>query len=69
MARDICDRFREFARMNRLDIKDAFRNWDKLGRYKVTPKQFRQVLATYGFELGEKEFEAICKAYASDEET
>jgi hypothetical protein len=39
--------------MNRLDLKEAFKGWDKLGRYKVSPKQFRQVLATFNFELSE----------------
>lgn len=49
LAADICERFKEFARMNRLDLKEAFKGWDKLGRYKVSPKQFRQVLATFNF--------------------
>lgn len=54
--------------MNRLDIKDLFANWDKLSCFKVTPKQFRQVLATIGFNLTEEENSAICKLYASEDE-
>ncbi len=54
--------------MNRLDTKQLFENWDKLSRFKVSPKQFRQVLATVGFNLSEEENRAICKLYASDDE-
>lgn len=54
--------------MNRLDTKQMFENWDKLNRLKVSPKQFRQVLATVGFNLSEEENKAICKLYASDDE-
>lgn len=45
-----------------------FENWDKLNRLKVSPKQFRQVLATVGFNLSEEQNKAICKLYASDDE-
>ena len=45
-----------------------FENWDKLNRWKVSAKQFRQVLATVGFNLSEEENRAICKLYASDDE-
>lgn len=45
-----------------------FENWDKLNRWKVSAKQFRQVLATVGFNLSEEENQAICKLYASDDE-
>ena len=45
-----------------------FENWDKLNRWKVSPKQFRQVLATVGFNVSEEENRAICKLYASDDE-
>ncbi len=50
-----------------MDIKQFFQDWDKLGRYKVSPKQFRQVLATAYFLLSEEEFRVICKVYASED--
>ena len=46
-----------------MDAKDLFKNWDKLGRFKVSPKQFRQVLATVGFEMTEEQSRCICKMY------
>ena len=60
--------FKEYQLINRLDTKQMFENWDKLNRWKVSPKQFRQVLATVGFSLSEEENAAICKLYASDDE-
>jgi hypothetical protein len=65
LAEQVRKNFTEFSRSNRLDIKQFFQDWDKLGRYKVSPKQFRQVLATNHFLLREEEFKAICKVYAS----
>lgn len=67
-AEKIKDSFREYRLVNRLDTKELFRNWDKLNRFKVSPKQFRQVLATVGYNLTEEENRAICKLYASDDE-
>lgn len=67
LAESVKDRYREFARANRLDIKQFFQDWDKLGRYKVSPKQFRQVLATAYFTMTEEENQAICKVYASED--
>ena len=40
-------------RRERLDAKSFFQSWDRHNRFKVSPKQFRQVLATFGFELTE----------------
>lgn len=67
LAEEVRKRFTEFSRSNRLDIKQFFQDWDKLGRYKVSPKQFRQVLATNYFLLNEEEFRVICKVYASED--
>ena len=39
-----------------------------MGRNKVSPKQFRQVLATVNFTISDEEFEAIVKFYLSDED-
>lgn len=67
LAQEVCKKFKDFALSNRLDIKQFFQDWDKLGRYKVSPKQFRQVLATNYFLLSEEEFRVICKVYASED--
>lgn len=68
LANKIKQSFKEYQLVNRLDAKQLFENWDKLSRFKVSPKQFRQVLATIGFNLTEEENKAICKLYASDDE-
>lgn len=68
VARDVIARFKQFARGTRLDIKQFFKDWDRLNRNKVTPKQFRQVLATVNFLLSEPEYKAIVKYYRSDED-
>lgn len=53
---------------NRLDAKQFFENWDKLNRWKVSAKQFRQVLATIGFEMTDDQARAICKLYETEDE-
>ena len=68
LANKIKESFKEYQLINRLDTKQLFENWDKLSRFKVSAKQFRQVLATVGFNLSEEENKAICKLYASDDE-
>lgn len=68
LANKIKNSFKEYQLVNRLDTKQLFENWDKLSRFKVSAKQFRQVLATVGFNLSEEENKAICKLYASDDE-
>lgn len=48
-------------------MKGFFQDWDALGRNKVTPKQFRQVLVTVRFSLGDHEFKAITKYFLTDD--
>lgn len=68
VAKNLIAKFRQFARGTRLDIKQFFKDWDRLNRNKVTPKQFRQVLATVNYALTEPEFKAVVKYYRSDED-
>ena len=67
MAEEARLRFKEFSRSNRLDIKQFFQDWDRLHRNKISPKQFRQVLATNYFELSEEEFRVLSKVYGTEE--
>lgn len=53
--------------MHRLEPKQLFENWDKLNRLKISPKQFKQVLNTLGFDLTDDQNTAICKLYISDD--
>ena len=68
MANNIKNAFREYLLANRMDTKDLFRGWDKLSRFKCSPKQFRQVLATVGFEMNDDQTRAICKMYRTDDQ-
>lgn len=60
-------RFTYFARANRLDIKQFFKDWDRLNRSRVSPKQFRQVLATLNFILSDAEFKAVIRYYQAED--
>jgi Ca2+-binding EF-hand superfamily protein len=65
LAAKLVDKFKDKLRRERLDAKSFFQSWDRHNRFKVSPKQFRQVLATFGFELTEPEADALCKYYAN----
>jgi hypothetical protein len=65
-----------------LDAKSFFHDWDRHNRFKVTPKQFRQVkqiktkmlilqkaLAHFNFQITEEELEAVIKFYKTETST
>ena len=59
--------FREVIRKNRLDAKSFFQDRDKLRSFKVTPKIFRQVLNTLGFQIEEDAVEAVSLVYGNED--
>jgi len=59
LAQRVVRKFKEKIRRERLDAKSFFQSWDKHNRFKVSPKQFRQVLATFGFEMTDAEDQAL----------
>lgn len=63
IARKLIDRFKFFTQATRLYVKQFFQDWDRLGRNKVSPKQFRQVLATVKFNITDAEHRAITQYY------
>ena len=65
LAKKVIDRFKFFTQATRLYIKQFFQDWDRLGRNKVSPKQFRQVLATVKFNMTDPEHRAITNYYLS----
>jgi len=67
LAKKVVDRFKFFTQATRLYIKQFFQDWDRLGRNKVTPKQFRQVLATVKFNMTDPEHRAITNYYLCDD--
>lgn len=67
LAMKVIEKFKFFTRATRLYVKQFFKDWDHLGRNKVSPKQFRQVLATVKFNLTDPEFKAVSKYYLTDD--
>lgn len=67
LSNKLVQKFKEKRRRERLDAKSFFQSWDKHNRFKVSTKQFRQVLATCGFELTDSENEALCKNYSNQD--
>lgn len=67
LAKKLIEKFKFFTRATRLYVKQFFQDWDHLGRNKVTPKQFRQVLATVKFNMTDPEFKAITKFYICED--
>lgn len=59
LAAKLVAKFKDKLRRERLDAKSFFQSWDKHNKFKVTPKQFRQVLATFGFEMTDPENDAL----------
>lgn len=67
LAEKVISQFRFYCKATRLYVKQFFKEWDRLGRNKVSSKQFRQVLTTVGFKLSNSESEAICNYFKSDD--
>jgi len=66
-AQDIVDRFRALLLKNRLDAKSFFQDWDRHKSFKISPKQFRQVLANFGFLMTDEELDCIVRNYGDDQ--
>ena len=60
-------RFKQQMVRERLDAKSFFQAWDRHNHYKVSPKQFRQVLAAFTFEMSDVESAAITKIFGTPE--
>lgn len=67
LVRQVVASFTEVVRKNRLDAKSFFQDRDALRHFKVTPKIFRQVLNTLGFEINEAEVNAVALVYGNEE--
>ena len=53
---------------HRLDSKSFFQDWDRHKHFKISPKQFRQVLATFGFVLSDHEMNAVVRTYGNKDD-
>jgi Ca2+-binding EF-hand superfamily protein len=66
IVKNLQQRFHAFCVSTRLDIKCFFQDWDRHAHQKVSPKQFRQVLATVNFHLSNEEFDSVIQIYADN---
>ena len=66
-AEKVIEKFKYFCFATRLYVKQFFQDWDALGRNKVTPKQFRQVLVTVRFNLSDEEFKCCTKFFLTED--
>ena len=55
--------YSQFLVRDNLDIKSFFQEWDRHRHFKVSPKQFRQVLASCKFTMTNEEFDAVVAHY------
>jgi hypothetical protein len=67
IVRQVVGAFSEVVKRNRLDAKSFFQDRDALRSFKVTPKIFRQVLNTLGFEIDEAQVNAIALVYGNED--
>lgn len=67
LALKVIEKFKFFTTATRLYVKQFFQDWDHLGRNKVSPKQFRQVLATVKFNMTDPEFKAVSQYYLTED--
>ena len=65
LANAVVERFRAHLVRLRLQSKTFFQEWDRHNKHKVTPKQFRQVLASLGFAVSEREFAAVQRCFGA----
>mmetsp|Transcript_9508 Transcript_9508/g.12799 ORF Transcript_9508/g.12799 Transcript_9508/m.12799 type:complete len:156 (-) Transcript_9508:791-1258(-) len=59
-------RFKEVIMRQRLDAKSFFQDFDRHKHFKVSPKQFRQVLTTLGFPINENDMQSIILVYGNE---
>ena len=67
VTEEVVQRFKQMLVRQRLDAKSFFQDFDRHKHFKVSPKQFRQVLANFGFTMSDEELEAIIKIYGNQQ--
>ena len=67
VVEEVVHRFKQMLIRQRLDAKSFFQDFDRHKHFKVSPKQFRQVLANFGFTMLDEELEAIVKIYGNQQ--
>jgi Ca2+-binding EF-hand superfamily protein len=62
---EVVYRFKQQLVRQRLDVKSFFQDFDRHKHFKVSPKQFRQVLASIGFTMSDEELQALVSTYGN----
>jgi Ca2+-binding EF-hand superfamily protein len=65
VSEDVVYRFKQLLVRNRLDAKSFFQDFDRHKHFKVSPKQFRQVLANFGFLMSDDDLHSLVKTYGN----
>lgn len=66
IVENVVERFKEVIMRQRLDAKSFFQDFDRHKHFKVSPKQFRQVLTTLGFPINENDMQSIILVYGNE---
>lgn len=66
LSEDVVYRFKQLLLRQRLDAKSFFQDFDRHKHFKVSPKQFRQVLANFGFTMSDDELQSLIKTYGNE---
>ena len=67
LSDEVVRRFKALLMKHRLDAKSFFQDFDRHKHFKVSPKQFRQVLANFGFQMSDDEIASIIKNYGNEQ--
>jgi Ca2+-binding EF-hand superfamily protein len=65
LAEEVVEGFRDLLIKNRLDAKSFFQDWDHHRHFKISLKQFRQVLSNFGFIISDEQAQACVKVFGN----
>lgn len=65
LSEEVVEGFRELLIKNRLDAKSFFQDWDRHRHFKISLKQFRQVLSNFGFIVSDEHAQACVKVFGN----
>lgn len=67
LVQGVIEQFKLLIQRQRLDAKSFFQDFDRHKHFKVSPKQFKQVLTGFGFNLSDRELKAIVLIYGNEQ--
>lgn len=66
LAEDLVARVKSLLLRERLNAKSFFQDFDRHRHFKVSPKQFRQVLANFGIQMTDEDLQSVIKTYGNE---